>query len=302
MKDLDLEVNPLFTYKSEFDKAIHTLEGLLQGISIDNDINDKEIEELKNWCSLNEKFLNKQPFKDLIPYIIEALEDKQLDSEEKEHIYDLCHYLDNGSQFYDIVTSDLQRLQGILHGIMADNEISDQEIRKLDEWISMNSHLMGHYPYDEISSLILTVLEDQIITTEEKNRLKVYFNEFIEVGSTTTIDGKEIQKLKENIHVNGITTSNPEITFNNKIFCITGKFIDKKRSEVAEAIKNLGGKIVTGISEKVNYLIIGSSGNKCWAYSCYGRKVESAMTLRKKGLGIQIIKEEDFWDAVEDQV
>jgi hypothetical protein len=39
----------LFTTKSELDKAIHTIEGLLKGIGLDNKLNEDEANEILNW-------------------------------------------------------------------------------------------------------------------------------------------------------------------------------------------------------------------------------------------------------------
>ena len=50
--------------------------------------------------------------------------------------------------------------------------------------------------------------------------------------------------------------------------------------------------------KKTNYLIIGSEGNTCWAFSCYGRKVEKAMEMRKNGVNIVLVNEIDFWDSI----
>ena len=51
---------------------------------------------------------------------------------------------------------------------------------------------------------------------------------------------------------------------------------------------------------KTNYLIVGNAGNPCWAYACYGRKIEEAVALRKEGAQVTIVNETDFWDAVDD--
>lgn len=51
---------------------------------------------------------------------------------------------------------------------------------------------------------------------------------------------------------------------------------------------------------KLNYLVIGAEGNPCWAFACYGRKVEKAVELRKKGVRVVIVHENDFHDAVLD--
>ena len=300
MSDYDSESYTIFTSKSERDKAVHTLEGLLRGISIDDVIDKQELAELKEWCSQNQQFIDRQPFSELIPQIIESLEDDYLDEEERQSILTICHYVDSGSDYYDFVTADLQRLQGILHGIMSNNEITDIEVRHLDNWLQENDHLKGYYPYDEITSLILSVLEDNVITKDERDQLKVIFSEFIDQSKKTNIDFDKIQELKETYHLDGITTSNPDISFENNYFCITGKFANHKRSDVAKVIEDLNGNISKNVSHKTNYLIVGSDGNKCWAYSCYGRKVEQATNFRKEGMNIQIIKEEDFWDSVED--
>ena len=55
------------------------------------------------------------------------------------------------------------------------------------------------------------------------------------------------------------------------------------------------------VTTKTDYLIVGNAGNPCWAYACYGRKIEDAMNIRKDGGKVQIINETDFWDAVWDE-
>ena len=52
------------------------------------------------------------------------------------------------------------------------------------------------------------------------------------------------------------------------------------------------------ITNNTSYLIVGNDGNPCWAYSCYGRKVEDAIERRKKGQHLTIVNEVDFWDAL----
>lgn len=54
------------------------------------------------------------------------------------------------------------------------------------------------------------------------------------------------------------------------------------------------------MNKPVNYLIVGAEGNPCWKFSCYGRKVEKAVELRKEGSRLLIIHELDFHDAVAD--
>lgn len=58
--------------------------------------------------------------------------------------------------------------------------------------------------------------------------------------------------------------------------------------------------MASSVSNKTDYLIIGADGNPCWAYACYGRKVEVAVKLRKEGGKILLVHEYDFLDALAD--
>ena len=60
------------------------------------------------------------------------------------------------------------------------------------------------------------------------------------------------------------------------------------------------GLVEKNVTDRSDYLVIGSGGNPCWAYSCHGRKVEKAVKMRKQGHPIIIVHESDFWDAIED--
>ncbi len=143
-------------------------------------------------------------------------------------------------------------------------------------------------------------MSDGIITDDERNILKVYFSEFIDKDSSIEIDFKEIEQLKNDYTIEGICSVCPEINFEDKTFCFTGASTKATRKDFETLIPSLGGLFSNSVTKKTDYLIIGDNGNTCWAYSCYGRKVEQAISQRKKGQKIIILHENDFWDAVED--
>ena len=49
-----------------------------------------------------------------------------------------------------------------------------------------------------------------------------------------------------------------------------------------------------------NVCYLGLTPSHCWAFSCFGRKVEKAVDIRKSGGTILIVHESDFWDTVAD--
>lgn len=286
--------------KGDLDKALHTLEGILKGIAIDEKINRIEISELTNWCNDFRPIINMHPFNELIPLIDNVVKDNIIEQNEYDDILWLCNIFKTKNVMYDLITSDLQRLEGILHGILSDNVITEEEIRGLSQWINQNSHLEGCYPFDEIHSLVVSVLSDGTLSNDEKQYLKLFFSEFIDLNHSINIDKAELDELRKGISINGICTVCPDIIFEDHIFCFTGVSAKTTRIEISKIIESHGGKYHDKVIQNTNYLVVGGNGNPCWAYSCYGRKVEDAVKLRKKGHKILIIHENDFWDAVED--
>ncbi len=211
----------------------------------------------------------------------------------------LSNNLKAESEYYDVITSDMQKLHGILHGIMADGIIDDTEIIELNNWLYENDHLACNYPYAELSSLITSILSDGKIDNRERATLKVFFSEFIDISNSFNINKDEIESLKKLITIGGICAVCPEINFKST-FCFTGKSSRTTRDEIADRIFSIGGVFNNAIIKDTRYLIVGNEGNPCWAFSCYGRKVEKAMQMRKQGHKIMIVHENDFWDAVAD--
>lgn len=296
----DLGTYKKFTKKSELDKAFHTLEGLLKGISIDNTINEKEIKELLSWCDYYGDLLKNDSVNDVIKVIKNSIEDGILEESEKKDILWLCNNFKTGNIYYDCITSNIQKLQGILYGILADGIIKDSEIFELKKWLSNNDQLTGTYPYDEIYSIITAVLADGHIDENERNILKVFFSDFIDTNISKNINLEELENLRNEICIDGICVMCPEIALVDSVFCFTGTSSRASRKEIVNKISTIGGIYHDTVTSKTDYLIIGNEGNKCWSFSCYGRKVEQAVNMRKKGKKILIVHENDFWDAIED--
>lgn len=260
MSDYDSRKYTRFTGKSDFDKAIHTLEGILKGISIDNNINIEELNELSAWCNTNYQCINRQPYKELIPYISEAIEDDYLDAEEQNSILWYCKKFKTDNIYYDLVTSDIQRLEGMMHGILSDNKITKEELVNLNGWLSDNEHLISVYPYDELYSLIISVLQDGKIDKEEEIQLKVFFSDHILPATNGSINQAEINEYKKSISISGVCSITPEILFENKNFCFTGKSSKTKRSDVIKVVEKSNGKYINSVSKNTDYLIIGDNG------------------------------------------
>jgi DNA ligase (NAD+) len=70
-------------------------------------------------------------------------------------------------------------------------------------------------------------------------------------------------------------------TLAGQTFLFTGSLMKLKRSDAEEMVEQNGGKIVSGVSSKLNYLVVGEDA---------GSKLEKAKNIQS----IKIINEEDF--------
>ena len=298
MSELSEKELNIVTSRARADKAISSLKGILIGINSDQEVNKEEINELQKWASNHKELINRNPFKEFMAIIEETVSNNIPATETIEDLYWLCQKYENDNFYYNGVTSDLQILQGICHGILADGIIDDKEVRDLEKWLEENTHLSTYYPYDEIRSLILSIVSDGKIEEEEKLVLKAYLNQFV------NLENKEIEKQinqeTNEINISGHCTSDPEIELDGKTFCITGVLKSDNRASLEKTISDLGGIPTKTLTKKTDYLIVGDNGNPAWAFACYGRKVEKALDLRKNGHKISLVHEFDFLDAIED--
>lgn len=286
-----------YTPRSRLDKAVKSLVGIIEGITIDQELNQKELVFLAEWIQENQELKNRHPFNEFLPVVSAAFEDHIISDDEKCDLMWLCNKLSTSTEFYDQVTSDIQRLHGILIGIIADGVITENELIRLREWLNQHEHLKTRWPYDEIDSIITAVMADGKIDKEEHKMLTALFADFISIYDNKTISSPPV---KIDNSINGLCAVCPEINFDGSTFCFTGASSKYKRNELEKIVAVLGGKSAKNISKSVDYLVIGADGNPCWAYSCYGRKVEAAVSLRKEGYSLVLVHENDFHDAIAD--
>ncbi len=301
MKELkEIQDYRKFTKPSELHKAVNTLRGIVAGITTDYKISDDEVNELSHWCLQHANLIDRHPFNELIPMIQTAYQDGILEESEANDIVWLCNNFVSDSDYYNLVTSGLQFLGGLIHGILADGVITDSEIHTLKSWITSNDYLAGCYPFDEIESLLLTILMDGKITEDERNMLTAFLSNFIDLKYSYNLTSADMEALKSKYSIGGICSVCQSIDFKNNLFCFTGQSTRATRNEIATIICHEGGNFKNNLTNSTRYLIVGNDGNPCWAYSCYGRKIEDAINRRKAGQRLTIVNEIDFWDIIDD--
>jgi hypothetical protein len=144
------------------EKALHTLHGILRGISIDGEIHMDDINEIKSWAEKYPNLRNAHPFDKVIPYVQKILDDSKVTESEIETLEWLIEQFDASDDPMDLVMTKREELEGILHGIIADGFVSDREIETLSAWLRENAELEGVYPYDELRARLAEIAESGI--------------------------------------------------------------------------------------------------------------------------------------------
>jgi NAD-dependent DNA ligase len=284
------------TVRQRRNEQLNTIKGIIGGIDADRLINEHEVRFVNQWLDEHAKQAEQLFYADLAVSLNRAISDGVLSMTEKEEIVEHIDAL-QGDGFYDTITQHMQVFQGMLGGIASDGRIEVAEVRSLREWMGDHVDLQRHWPFTEIDSLMTAALGDGRIDPEEHTQLLRWCGAFTDISSHKTVLGKGAGFGKA---LPGIAASAPAITFDRASFCVTGTSARAKRSQIEEYIERLGG-MIAGVSRKLDYLILCDAGSKCWAYACYGRKVEAVMENRQAGTATTlIIQEVDLWDALAD--
>ena len=286
---------------TEVEKAVEGLAGVLMGISIDNVINELEVEHLIEWLDNYKNFHSIQPFTTVIVALERILADGSIDEEEKEEILDLCHMFDTHGLICDFATTAIRRLHGVLQGIAIDGHIREQEAMGLKGWLSVHETVRKYWPFCELWEMLSKMLEDFILHDQERAELMEYCNNFKECKIDNPVIHDEIYEQEFMTYYSAILQPftalcdrQAEIEFKGKCFCFTGPAKSGARKMLHQTVEMLNGIPKSNVSSGLDYLVIGAQSSPAWAYATYGRKIEAAIHLNMKGSEITILHEDDF--------
>ena len=185
-----------------------------------------------------------------------------------------------------MLKQSLGELLGLARGMLADQRLSNSEIETLQTWLLEHAEVTRSFPGNVIQSRIEEVLEDGIITGEERTYLVDTLNQLIE---------GRLEKVAEKIDITELWFDEAgEIDFDRSRFCLTGNFVYGPIRVCSSAIEQRGGEVSPTVSEDIQFLVVGALGVDEWRTGGLGKQIESAMRLRASGTPVKIIPE-DSW-------
>ena len=171
-------------------------------------------------------------------------------------------------------TKQLLNLKELLGAITADGELSEDEVRSLQNWMDQNRLLRGNFPFDKIFETVGAALADGVLEDNELQTMLLLFEQITDpVANTCGCDCFDIA---------------------GKTFCLTGDFEFGDRSSVEAALSKKNGIPVSSVTKKTDCVIVGSKGSDAWSNGNYATKVKKAIELQEKGLPVRIVKEQDI--------
>lgn len=177
----------------------------------------------------------------------------------------------------------LGELLGLARGILADQELSDSEIKFLLEWLENRYHVTASFPGNVIHKRIKEVLEDGVITEEERSHLVDTLNMLVE---------DRLEDLAEQVDLTELWFDEVGlIDFNHTHFCLTGNFVYGPKNACETAIEQRGGVVNSSVEDEVQFLVVGGLGVDEWRSGGLGTKIEKAMRLRATESSVKIIPE-----------
>ncbi|MCF8382108.1 MAG: BRCT domain-containing protein [Chlorobium sp.] len=286
--------NIAFNYYANRRKALYSLMGIIEGIQSDTVITDSEIGFLSVWIDENEELFRNALMGSLQQKIRKICQQCHVSHEEVAGIRAAASILvyDNDKLIVNYGPENgHELLLGICKGISSDRILNDTEIEYLAEFLDRNTFLRNSWPGSELFSKLKAVLQDGVITENERTILKNAIN---------SLFGDSIaQGITEGLSTRFPVDSDAEIIFSERTFCLTGTFLHGERKECEALISKRGGIPMKSVTKKLNYLVIGALSSRDWKFSNYGLKIQNAVLNRdQKGCIVKIINEEMWLSAL----
>lgn len=269
-------------------RLMHELEGLLLGIRADGRVDGDELALLVRWVDAAEPFATRPPFTELVQVVRAVVQSGVMTSEQIDDLLFVTGKLTRTDSNSEAIRGGLQQLHGVLAAITADGAIDGSEVTALRRWIDEWSHLKGFAPYDECAALATAALSNPADMVPAMAALL----EMAQQLPAGAVDPTEPLTIR------GVFATDPDIQFAGREFVFTGRSPRSSPEELQRHVLSRGGRVAQEVSEQTDYLIASTGDCPYWAFSCYGRKVEEALKLRRAGRPIVIVDERDFWDAL----
>ncbi|MEX0730114.1 MAG: BRCT domain-containing protein [Aquisalimonadaceae bacterium] len=180
----------------------------------------------------------------------------------------------------------IDTLIGIGKGLIADGKVDQGEAEFLMSWLVQARSASDNPIILNLLQRVSAMLEDGFLDPDESAEL-------LSLLRKVAGEPSEVGELAKSAAL-PIYDPLPPIEFPGRYFVFTGTCAFGTRRECHDATEGLGGRIATGVTKSVNYVVLGTYVTDSWIHETYGRKIEKAMKYRDEGVPLAIITEEHW--------
>ncbi|GGI54883.1 BRCT domain-containing protein [Oxalicibacterium solurbis] len=194
-----------------------------------------------------------------------------------------------GYRAADVANRQVDELIGVVKGVMADGMVHQGEVEFLLMWMNNNRGALDKWPAKAIYPRLAAALSDgQMDLREEEEIMDLLL---ATVGGNTA----PFNNIASDSTSLPLCKPAPDLVFNDRVFCFTGKFQSGTRQWCEEQVVKRNGVTANSITKKLHYLVIGDIGSRDWLHSTHGTKIEKAMQYREAGMNLHIVSEEHWF-------
>lgn len=186
----------------------------------------------------------------------------------------------------------VDELIGICAGISADGIINKEEVDFICSWLDKNREATTCFPGDILVSRLRDMLDDGVLDAEESAELLSLLRE------------SSGQQFSPSVTASSATLPfddpPPAVEFTDRTFVFSGIFAFGSRAACENAVRARGGDAHPKVTERTNYVVVGSAANPEWKHASFGTKILRAIEIKKSGLPIALITEDHWAEAIVD--
>ena len=170
-------------------------------------------------------------------------------------------------------------------GLLADGKIHQSEVECLQKWLAANVAISHQPLIHTLYKRINEILRDGIVDADELSELCETLNHFVhddfELGETLKSTSLPLNQPA------------PNLVFPGHRYCFTGTFTFGQRKQCEQAITDRGGT-AGGLTQRTQFLVIGTYATELWKHSSFGNKILQACEWRNSGIPVAIVSE-TYW-------
>jgi len=185
----------------------------------------------------------------------------------------------------------LAHMVGLVHGVIADGDVSGEEAERLAEWTREHPNIASRWPANLLTRRLEGIFRDGRVDARERKHLAGLLSQLVENPAGLGAGFPLATDLP-------IDRPEPEVAFEGRTFVFAGEMAYGPAHACEREVQELGGTCDRAVTRRTDYLVIGAVAAVDWSQAEFGHLVDEAVQHRARGVPVAIITEECWTRAL----